>query len=410
MPRVVAVRLHLPGDASAETVRRSRRQAALSRRSLPVRARSAPDGRVLPWSGAPGTGWRSTSGGRARDRAASGGAGASAAATATSTTPCSTTPPRTWSTSRSPSCWTGWPPATPPSSRPARDRRDPARRRRRRSAGALPRAGRRLPGPHARPRSPRSGSSPSSACRRCRPRVRVVGEVDFGETERDWLEWQRYESVINEALAGWPLWGLCVFDTQRLPEPLLESALQHALRRGPPGGRAPNPMFTAPADYLRSLPGARRAARGDSAAPAGPRRRRLHRAAPRRGRRARHRRRAPRPDRGLPARRRRDDVQRRPPRQAAGQPAALDRPATGSSAPSATAAPASTTPSPATARRTATTSPAAGWACGWPASSATTWTSPATTTAPRSGSPSAWADPPAQPNRSPRKDSFFRFL
>ena len=51
-----------------------------------------------------------------------------------------------------------------------------------------------------------------------RQRVRVVGEVDFGPTERDWLEWQRYEAVINEALAGWPLWGLCVFDTQRLPE------------------------------------------------------------------------------------------------------------------------------------------------------------------------------------------------
>ena len=49
--------------------------------------------------------------------------------------------------------------------------------------------------------------------------MRVVGEVDFGPTERDWLEWQRYESVINEALADWPLWGLCVFDTQRLPEP-----------------------------------------------------------------------------------------------------------------------------------------------------------------------------------------------
>ncbi|MDP9369329.1 MAG: MEDS domain-containing protein [Chloroflexota bacterium] len=38
-------------------------------------------------------------------------------------------------------------------------------------------------------------------------RVRLVGEVDFGPTERDWLEWQRYEAVINDALAAWPLWG-----------------------------------------------------------------------------------------------------------------------------------------------------------------------------------------------------------
>jgi anti-sigma regulatory factor (Ser/Thr protein kinase) len=85
-------------------------------------------------------------------------------------------------------------------------------------------------------------------------RVRVVGEVDFGPTRRDWLEWQRYESVINDALAGWPLWGLCVFDTQRLPDPLLETARRthpHVVR---PEGRARNPEFTEPAAYLRSLP------------------------------------------------------------------------------------------------------------------------------------------------------------
>jgi len=83
----------------------------------------------------------------------------------------------------------------------------------------------------------------------------VVGEVDFGPTERDWLEWQRYESVINEALGGWPLWGLCVFDTQRLPDPLLESALRtHSHVVEPGRGRAPNPEFTEPAAYLRSLP------------------------------------------------------------------------------------------------------------------------------------------------------------
>jgi anti-sigma regulatory factor (Ser/Thr protein kinase) len=85
-------------------------------------------------------------------------------------------------------------------------------------------------------------------------RVRVVGEADFGATERDWLEWQRYESVINEALAGWPLWGLCVFDTQRLPQPVLDSALHTHSHLVGPDGRAPNPEFVAPADYLRSLP------------------------------------------------------------------------------------------------------------------------------------------------------------
>ena len=85
-------------------------------------------------------------------------------------------------------------------------------------------------------------------------RGRVVGEVDFGPSERDWPEWQRYEAVVNEALADWPLWGLCVFDTQRLPEPLLESALRTHSHVATSRGRQDNPLFTEPADYLRALP------------------------------------------------------------------------------------------------------------------------------------------------------------
>ena len=84
--------------------------------------------------------------------------------------------------------------------------------------------------------------------------MRVVGEVDFGPTERDRLEWQRYESVINEALAGWPLWGLCVFDAQRLPEPALESALQTHSWVADPRGPPAEPSIRRPADYLRGLP------------------------------------------------------------------------------------------------------------------------------------------------------------
>src|SRR5688500_2640473 len=85
-------------------------------------------------------------------------------------------------------------------------------------------------------------------------RVRVVGEVDFGRTERDWLEWQRYEAVINVALAAWPLWGLCVFDTQRLPEQVLTSALRTHPTLVSPESRGSNPLFGDPVRYLRSLP------------------------------------------------------------------------------------------------------------------------------------------------------------
>ncbi len=85
-------------------------------------------------------------------------------------------------------------------------------------------------------------------------RIRVVGEVDFGPTEREWLEWQRYEAVINEALADWPLWGMCVFDTQRLSDPVLESALATHTGLVTTTDRAPNPDYVEPDTYLRGLP------------------------------------------------------------------------------------------------------------------------------------------------------------
>ena len=85
-------------------------------------------------------------------------------------------------------------------------------------------------------------------------RVRVVGEIDFGPTERDWLEWERYESVINEALRGWDLWGVCVYDTHRHPAAVLESARRTHGQLVTPTSRTPNPAYTDPATYLRSLP------------------------------------------------------------------------------------------------------------------------------------------------------------
>jgi anti-sigma regulatory factor (Ser/Thr protein kinase) len=85
-------------------------------------------------------------------------------------------------------------------------------------------------------------------------RVRVVGETDFGRTPRDWLEWQRYEAVVNEAFGPLPLWGLCAYDTTQLPDELITSGLQtHPFRHTTEGPRA-NPEFVDPAGYLRSLP------------------------------------------------------------------------------------------------------------------------------------------------------------
>jgi anti-sigma regulatory factor (Ser/Thr protein kinase) len=85
-------------------------------------------------------------------------------------------------------------------------------------------------------------------------RVRVLGETDFGRTEREQLEWQRYEAVLNDALADRPLWGLCLFDTTRLPEPVLESVARTHPTVVVGRSRTPNPRFVDPAAYLRGLP------------------------------------------------------------------------------------------------------------------------------------------------------------
>lgn len=85
-------------------------------------------------------------------------------------------------------------------------------------------------------------------------RVRVIGETDFGSTHREWLEWQRYEAVINHALAGWPLWGLCVFDTTRLPDQVLDAVARTHPTVLAGRTRTANPRFVDPATYLRGLP------------------------------------------------------------------------------------------------------------------------------------------------------------
>jgi anti-sigma regulatory factor (Ser/Thr protein kinase) len=85
-------------------------------------------------------------------------------------------------------------------------------------------------------------------------RLRVFGETRFGATSRDWLEWQRYEAVLNEALRGLPVWGLCAYDTSRLPDELVESGLRTHPYLQTTQGRLANPHYQEPADFLRSLP------------------------------------------------------------------------------------------------------------------------------------------------------------
>jgi anti-sigma regulatory factor (Ser/Thr protein kinase) len=87
-------------------------------------------------------------------------------------------------------------------------------------------------------------------------RVRVVGEVVFGEHPAAWSKWTHYEAVINHALAPYPAWGVCIFDTRRLPSEVLAAAeLTHPyLRAG--ASRVSNPRYLDPGEFLRRPPDA----------------------------------------------------------------------------------------------------------------------------------------------------------
>src|SRR6266550_8308616 len=39
--------------------------------------------------------------------------------------------------------------------------------------------------------------------------ARVLGEVQFGSTRQEHEDWTRYESVLNRAFAGLPVWIVC---------------------------------------------------------------------------------------------------------------------------------------------------------------------------------------------------------
>ncbi|MGY1749920.1 anti-sigma factor RsbA family regulatory protein [Modestobacter sp. SYSU DS0511] len=84
--------------------------------------------------------------------------------------------------------------------------------------------------------------------------LRVISELPGGLGSRDQLEWQRYEAVVEHALAGWPVWFLCLQDTGQLPGQLVRWA--HCTHRHviDDRGRRPNPGFTEPEQLLPQLP------------------------------------------------------------------------------------------------------------------------------------------------------------
>ncbi|WP_091770483.1 anti-sigma factor RsbA family regulatory protein [Blastococcus aurantiacus] len=85
-------------------------------------------------------------------------------------------------------------------------------------------------------------------------RVRLVGQVQFGEQPRSWREGARYEAARNVLLARESLAGLCLYDSRILPEEVVDGARATHPELVVGGVRRSSAEFADPRDFLRRLP------------------------------------------------------------------------------------------------------------------------------------------------------------
>lgn len=85
-------------------------------------------------------------------------------------------------------------------------------------------------------------------------RVRLVGEPRLGATSEEWTWWSPFEAVVNQALAPYPLWGRCIYDTRRQPVQVLRMSERTHPYVVTPDARIVNPSYVEPAEFVRALP------------------------------------------------------------------------------------------------------------------------------------------------------------
>jgi anti-sigma regulatory factor (Ser/Thr protein kinase) len=84
--------------------------------------------------------------------------------------------------------------------------------------------------------------------------ARVVGELPWGPTEREWREWTGYEALVNRALAHHDATVLCTYNTRVLPSRLVAAAYQthpHVVN----GQHEASEFYEHPEELLRALSG-----------------------------------------------------------------------------------------------------------------------------------------------------------
>jgi anti-sigma regulatory factor (Ser/Thr protein kinase) len=87
---------------------------------------------------------------------------------------------------------------------------------------------------------------------RAAPSVRAVADFQCGPTPDDWRQWAGYEAVTNLAYAHLPVWVVCSYDANGLPDPLLDS-MWHTHSEVLDDGWRPSERFEDPRALMRRL-------------------------------------------------------------------------------------------------------------------------------------------------------------
>lgn len=82
----------------------------------------------------------------------------------------------------------------------------------------------------------------------------VIGEVQFGSTDRDWADWTRYEATLNRVLHRYPARVVCPYDERALPPSVIADAGRSHPFVLTAAGRADSASYVDPEQLCASLP------------------------------------------------------------------------------------------------------------------------------------------------------------
>ncbi|HEX3362868.1 MAG TPA: sensor histidine kinase [Solirubrobacterales bacterium] len=85
------------------------------------------------------------------------------------------------------------------------------------------------------------------------PRLRAMADVQWGPEEGEWDLWTAYEAVFNLSFEHLPAWVLCSYDTDGLPDPVLEGVRRTHPEVVDVAGWSESAAFGDPRSLLRGL-------------------------------------------------------------------------------------------------------------------------------------------------------------